>query len=480
MGLTLTFNLYEQIMKYELESLPNGSRLGDPTKPTPQLLDRIEVSDDRRTWTLTVRKGQKFSDGTPITAETLRYLFERGLALTDSGSSFIYTKVMGLTDIANVNIVGPMQLTVTTDNIMPYFPKLLTLSNTVAKNPAVIKHHATSQDPYAKAWLAQNTAGYGPYSMGSSTQGTEIVLRANPDYVGDPQPKMANVILRVVPDSATRLQLLKTGAVDIAEYLTPEQVASLKGADGITVVFQPRTQQLVLVLVGNKSPFDNLTLRQALSYAVPYQKIIQDVYYGQAQATYGPLAVGIPGHTHDGFPYTYDANKAKKLLEQTEFAKGLNLTLSIADNNPEHEAAAIIIQAALKDIGIKVTIDKQNPVVFAKAWPSGNLQMYLKDMGGSILDGAYLLSLSYTTGSYFNFMKYSNTDVDNWMTQVNATTDESTRLKLFRSIQRKIWEDAPAVWVSQPDYSLAMRSDVSGYANTLSDAYIRYKYLTKK
>ena len=479
-GLTLAFNVYEQIMKNELKSLPNGSRLGDPSKQVPQLLDKIEVSDDGKTWTLTVRKGQKFSDGTLINAETLRYLFERGLALADSGSSFIYTKVMGLTDIANVKIVGPMKLTVTTNNIMPYFPKLLTLSNTVAKNPAVIKQHATSQDPYAKAWLAQNTAGYGPYSIASSTQGAEIVLRANRDYVGDPQPKMAEVILRVVPDNATRLQLVKTGAVDIAEYLTPEQVSSLKGAEGITVVSQPRTQQLVLVLVGNKPPFDNLTLRQAFSYAVPYEKIIQSVYYGQAQATYGPLAVGIPGHTHDGFPYTYDVSKAKELLDQTEFAKGLNLTLSIADNNPEHEAAAIIIQAALKDIGINVTIDKQNPVVFAQAWPTGNLQMYLKDMGGSILDGAYLLSLSYTTGSYFNFMKYSNTDVDNLMAQVNATTDESVRLNLFRSIQQKIWADAPAVWLSQPDYSLAMRSNVSGYANTLSDAYIRYKYLIKK
>ena len=96
------------------------------------------------------------------------------------------------------------------------------------------------------------------------------------------------------------------------------------------------------------------------------------------------------------------------------------------------------------------------------------------------LTGHNLLSLSYTTGSYFNFMKYSNADVDNWMAQVNATTDESTRLNLFRSIQQKIWADAPGVWLSQPDYSLAMRSNVSGYANTLSDAFIRYKYLTKK
>ncbi len=479
-ALTLAFNVYEQIMKNELKSLPNGSRLGDPSKQVPQLLDRIEASDDGKTWTLTVRKDQKFSDGTPITAETLRYLFERGLALTDSGSSFIYTKVMGLTDIANVKIVGPMQLTVTTNNIMPYFPKLLTLSNTVAKNPALIKHHATSRDPYAKAWLAQNTAGYGPYSIASWTQGTEIVLRANPDYVGDPKAKIAKVILRLVPDSATRLQLLRTGALDVAEYLTPEQVSSLKGANGITVVSQPRTQQLVLVLVVNKPPFDNLTLRQALSYAVPYEKIIQGVYYGQAQATYGPLAVGIPGHTHDGFPYTYDVNKAKKLLEQTEFAKGLDLTLSLADNNPEHEAAAIIIQAALKDVGISVTLDKQNPSVLAKAWPAGNLQMYLKDMGGSILDGAYQLSLSYTTGSYFNFMKYSNTDVDDLMAQVNATTDEIIRLNLFQSIQQKIWADAPAVWLLQPDYSLAMRNNIGGYANTLSDAYIRYKYLTKE
>ena len=479
-ALTLAFNVYEQIMKNELKSLPNGSRLGDPSKQVPQLLDRIEASDDGKTWTLTVRKDQKFSDGTPITAETLRYLFERGLALTDSGSSFIYTKVMGLTDIANVKIVGPMQLTVTTNNIMPYFPKLLTLSNTVAKNPALIKHHATSRDPYAKAWLAQNTAGYGPYSIASWTQGTEIVLRANPDYVGDPKAKIAKVILRLVPDSATRLQLLRTGALDVAEYLTPEQVSSLKGANGITVVSQPRTQQLVLVLVVNKPPCDNLTLRQALSYAVPYEKIIQGVYYGQAQATYGPLAVGIPGHTHDGFPYTYDVNKAKKLLEQTEFAKGLDLTLSLADNNPEHEAAAIIIQAALKDVGISVTLDKQNPSVLAKAWPAGNLQMYLKDMGGSILDGAYQLSLSYTTGSYFNFMKYSNTDVDDLMAQVNATTDEIIRLNLFQSIQQKIWADAPAVWLLQPDYSLAMRNNIGGYANTLSDAYIRYKYLTKE
>ena len=94
--MTLAFNVYEQIMKNELKSLPNGSRLGDPSKQVPQLLDRIEASDDGKTWTLTVRKDQKFSDGTPITAETLRYLFERGLALTDSGVLFHLHKGHGV------------------------------------------------------------------------------------------------------------------------------------------------------------------------------------------------------------------------------------------------------------------------------------------------------------------------------------------------------------------------------------------------
>jgi peptide/nickel transport system substrate-binding protein len=145
-----------------------------------------------------------------------------------------------------------------------------------------------------------------------------------------------------------------------------------------------------------------------------------------------------------------------------------------------HEAAAIIIQAALKDIGINVTIDKLNPTVFAKSWTTGNLQMYLRDWGGSIYDGAYLLSLYYTTGSFFNIMKYSNTEADKLMAQANEITDENTRLNLFKSIQKKIWDDAAVVWIVQPDYTLAMRSNISGYTNPLSDLQIRYKYFTKK
>jgi peptide/nickel transport system substrate-binding protein len=347
----------------------NGVVITDFTKFTGALADKdhpYTVSDDGQTYTFHLRHNVKSQAGNPFTSEDVYWSIQRkledgGVGLTQIKDYFNsmdqvqiidkYTIAFHLHNAGNANV----------------FLYVLGAHQTgrIYDKTELLKH-ATPDDPWAKKWAAQHTGwGYGPYVVSSTTAGQQLVLKANPNY---PVAKVAfkTITMKVVPDSGTRAQLLSSGDVDVAEALTPSDLKSIKDSPKVQEpkVANP-TEFDDISLVQNKAPFDDKLVRQAFMYAIPYDKIISQVYEGYAVPSPGWFTpvMGVPGLSTKP-AYTYNPGKAKQLLAKAG-KSSVDVHLSVSNAVPDIVDTAIMIGSYAKKAGFNVTVDQLNPADFA-------------------------------------------------------------------------------------------------------------------
>jgi peptide/nickel transport system substrate-binding protein len=478
-GTEIVMNAYDPMATYALKSGPDGVRVANLAKIVGLSLASITPNDDFSEWTLKLRPGLKFPNGAPVTIEDVRYTFARSVDNKGTPGQFMDTVIGQVPDLKSVKITGKDTIKLTLRGPNQMLPRVLALTNGGIVQKSVVEAHATKSDPYANAWLTRHTAGSGAYVLKSWQPGQQIVLAANPAYAGNPKPTFKQVTYRIIPSGANRVALLRRGAVDIATGLTSDDVEGLKGADGVKVVSVPNAYQLMLVMNNKTAPFNNKLIRQAISYAVPSQQIIDQVYKGLAKGTAGPVPTGFPGHDAKGYPYAQqNLKKAKELLAKAGKPNGFTVGLQINAGSPDDEKTAIILQAALDQIGVKVNISKVTPSVFEERRRSFSLGFYLTQSGWDVADPSYALTMGYACKSFLNFSQYCNANVDSEVQRATSQSDPGQRTAMFNKIQQQVSADAPVVWIAQPNTTFAMRDTIAGYAD-FGDLRIRFKYLHK-
>lgn len=352
------------------------------------------------------------------------------------------------------------------------------LSNSTPVNPALVEENSTEEDPWATEWLQQNTAGAGPYQLESWTPGVEIVLTANENYWRG-APDIERVEMKVIPSVSDRMMLLASESLDLIEKLSAEEIDSVSRIPGLQVVSIPSTVSLELIMNNTQEPFNDVRVRQAMAYTIPYDDIITSVFFDRAQRAAGPIPVGFPEHNPGDYPYDQDLDQARALLEEAGYADGFEIDLEIDSGNPDHEAVAVLVRAALEEIGVSATIQKLTPAVFAERRATNQMAFFLNDNAWWVDDPSYPLLLGYTTGAFFNYPGYSDPELDQQIADAAAELDEAQRSEMLAAIQQKIIEDVPQVWIAHPNFNLAMRENVSGYVH-FNDQMVRYYYFDKE
>jgi peptide/nickel transport system substrate-binding protein len=436
-----------------------GALVARSTKIAPMIFKSWKRSPNGLTYTVQIRKGMKFHDGTPITAEAVKWTFDRNQA-TKGGMNWLLTNIAFLTK--KTEVIGPYTIRLRATKPSVLAMQALYMDGGGILDPNDVKKHATKADPWATKWLATNASnGSGPYRLTKRTPDQEVVFEAFDGYWAG-TPKIKRIIWKIVPSSAQRLSLLKAGAVDMADQLTPDQLASLRGASGVKVVRSPSDTQTLIGLNNTKAPFDNKSLRQAVAYAIDYNKILNEVYHGNAQRTYGPIVVSSPYAVKPSTAYKTNLAKAKSLVEASGYT-GDNITLSIDSARPILQDIAVRVKSQLAAAGINVQIEQLTPAVYAQRLAKKDLQMYVDTMLPWISDPNYVLSLLYQCNVYGNYVGYCNKNVDKIITAGWAETNEAKRRAMFQRAQRMILSDSPYVWIAQPSYQIAMRSNVHGF-----------------
>jgi peptide/nickel transport system substrate-binding protein len=423
-----------------------------------------------------VREGTKFNHtGNPVTADDFIYWFDRG----------IETKSGYLWNINNANIeswekLGDMEFKINFSKPSPFFFYLFRDQSQAPVDSVTMKANATADDPWSTQWKAKNEAASGEYYVESYNPGVEMVLRADPDYWAGPA-YFDKVVLKIIPASADRVLLLQEGSVDIARDLSPSELDNLRNVPGVKVLSVPTRNQYTMGLNNTIAPFDNKLVRQALSYAVPYDTIVNDVFGGRALASQSPVARKGNGFVEGLWPYSFDLEKAKALLAEAGYPDGFDFTLDIASGDPVTEELAILLQSTFKEIGVNVTIDKQTAAIFAERLDKKDHQAWLRDLLWYVDDAAYTGFAFYTCDNPINWMAYCNPAVDEVISEAAAIwkpEDQERKAELTTEMQRLIIEDAPTLLLAETDLQLAMRDNIEGYVH-LPDNMLWYYTLRR-
>ncbi|ODT31214.1 MAG: ABC transporter substrate-binding protein [Hyphomicrobium sp. SCN 65-11] len=465
-GYEVSWNCYDRLMTHGEKTLPDGTKSYDRDKFVPELAEAWDLKPNSVTFKL--RKNTKFHDGTPITAKDVKWSFDR--AVTVGGFPTFQMKAGSLEKPEQFVVVDDSTFRV--DFIRPdklTMPDLAVIVPGVY-NSELIKKHATEKDPWGLEYTKVNTAGGGAYKVTRWQAGSELVYERFDDWKSGPLPKIKRVIWRTVPSASNRRALIERGDADISFDMPNKDFAELKAAGKVAVVTN---------LIGNgigyigmnvkKPPFDNVKVRQAVAYAIPYQKIMDAVLFGLAGPMYGAKP-GAPLQTAWPQPhaYTTDLAKAKQLLTEAGYPNGFETTLSFdLGFGVVNEPLCILVQESLGQIGIKVSINKIPGANWRGELLKKEMPLISNFFSGWLDYPEYFFFWCYHgQNAVFNTMSYQDKEMDAMIDAARAAAAANDTAAYDKNVQgfvKKAFDEVPRIPLFQPTLSAAMQKNISGY-----------------
>lgn len=287
----------------------------------------------------------------------------------------------------------------------------------------------------------------------------------NPFFNG-PQPAFDVVLFQVIEDPSARRLQLERGDLDIAEALPLDQLARLREVPGIRVEEHPSFRVTYLYLNNRHPLLGDVRVRQALSYAVDYQGLIDGVMLRQAVQMRGPVPQGMWSHDPNLFQYQRDLELARELLRAAGQEGGFTLRYLYGPVYPEWEQVGLVLQAQLAELGIRLELEPLAYATMRARLDEGDFDIAIGNWTPDFAD-PYMF-MNYWFGSAFgglagNRSFYANERVDRLIRQAAVTTDVAERTRLYQEAQRIVVEEAAYVYLYQQQYQVAMRDVVEGY-----------------
>lgn len=458
---------YDRLMKYKVV---NGE---GSTEVEPMAAESYTVSPDGLEWTVKIRKGIKFDDGTPLDAKAVKFSFDRVLKIGKGPAD-------NLGAIKTVDGVDDHTVKITLKS--PFGPFLQTLATDAASivNPNVMKQEKNGD--LAQGWLAQNMDGSGPFKMTEWSRGERFVLTARDNYWG-PKPKLKRVIVRFMREASDQRMALENGDIDIAEGILIDQIPALEKNPNVVVRRYP-SQLVEYVYLNCQVPkLQNKLVRQALSQAVDYQGIITHVLRGNGVQMRGPIPKGMWGHKPDALQYQRDPAKAKALLKQAG-AEKLDLTLIYSERRPSWEQIAAILQSNFAEIGVNLKLELMaNPTLREKI-DRGDFELCLGAWSPDYADPSMFMNFWFDSKSFGlpgNRSRYASTPVDDLIRKALSLSDVKARTELYNQAQTIIMEDAPYIFLYQTQAIVPMRKAVQGYVfNPMLESMYNFEAISKQ
>lgn len=334
-GIVVLNNVYETLMKYD--------PLQDQFQPL--LATEYKKSADGLVWTFKLREGVKFHDGTEMNAQAVKFSIDRTIKL-QKGAAYIWSAVKEIKIVDNNTVEFDLS-----------YPAPIDLVSSSGYSAFIVSPKAVQSHP--DEWLSQgHEAGTGPYMLQSYKMGEEVVLTAFKDYWKGWEGKhFDKVVIKKIPEAVSRRQLVEKGEADITFNLPSEDIQSLTNNSKVNIVEGPSFQNLFFLFNCQKAPFNNKLVRQAMSYAFPYQDVVKYAMGGLASQAKGAIPTGMWGHGDNLTQYTTDLAKAKQLLAQAGYPNGgFKLLLTYMSGDEDERKSAELFKSQLAKLNINLEV----------------------------------------------------------------------------------------------------------------------------
>ncbi len=441
------------------------------------LAESWETSEDGLTTTYHLRDGLAFADGTPLTAQDVVWSYQRSLL----GPGYVKALLpfAGVATADDVTAPDDSTVVVTSSFASPLLSKMVAMQPLGVFSQTTGEANATTDDPWAGAYFRENANSSGPYTVASYDPTQQLVLEPNENYYDTDKIANSGVTIQFVSDPSQRALLLRSGEIDLAQGIPLDQVKAMEDEDGLTVVSEASNRLEYLGFNTSEAPFDDPLVRQAIAAAVPYEDLVDQVLYGYANESTGVVPASMDTHSDDAGDFTEDLGTARDLLAEAGLADGFSSTLYFKQSNAVEAAAAVLVQANLKEIGVDIDLKPLTDADFTTQTGARSLPMYLNNFLGWGADPFY--QMYYLAGSTAgtNFTSYKNADLDALLQQGAASSDEATRTEISAEAQKVIYDDMPFIPIYNPNWTFVVRDGVSGLTKDNTEQ-LRLQYLTKE
>jgi len=424
------FNVFEGLMK----PTPNGDLV-------PAVASDYTLSEDKRTYTFTLREGVKFHSGETVTADDVVWSLSRCADTAESETPL----VPAFSAVKSIDKVDEQTVAVTIAEPSNEFISYLTT--------AILPADYTEQDT--------KPVGTGPFRFVSRTAQDNIVLEKFHDYWGTPA-YLDRVTYKIMENADSLVMSLQSGAIDVCAHLTSTQTLQLGDAFQI----EEGTMNLVQALYLNhtEKPFDNEKVRQALCYAIDKQAIIDVAFDGYGSpigsSMYPAFGKYFMPELTDSYPH--DPEKAKALLAEAGYPDGFDMTITVPSNYQPHVDTAQVVVEQLKAANVNAKIE----LVEWGAWVSDvyqgrQFQSTLVGVDASNMTARALLE-RFTSGHAKNFINYNNEAYDALFAEALNTYDDAQQTKIYKQMEQNLTEHAANVYLQDLADLVAVRKGLTG------------------
>jgi len=464
----VSLSTYDRLVSFGRKQL-NGKWVFDLDKITGELAETYDVSPDGLKITFHLRKDARFQDGTPVTAEDVKWSLDRAVTAPVLGKAQLLTG--SLTSADQFRVIDPLTFEVTLPK-----PDKLALPNLATVYPIIInskvaKANATAGDPWAIGWLKEHTAGSGAYVIESFKPGEQVIMKRNEAWNRGSVDKSAffkRVIVQTVPEPATRANLVERGDADITVDLQASDVQSLESKGTLKVISTPQYNSVTFISMNNTiPPFDNINVRRAVAYALPYDDMFKAALFGRGTPLFGATWTdGKPPTSTFPFPQPVklDLDKAREYLKAAGMPDGFSTTFSFnVGQASTAEPMAALVKESLGKIGIKVDIQKLPDAQMSTQINEKKLPFFTEGIVAWLPSTDYFYRNFYTGNQRWNYSSINNAELNAIAQEARFEPDKAKYDEDGKKLNAIHVAEMPQIELWQPSQDAVMAASLDGY-----------------
>jgi len=464
----LSLSTYDRLVSFGRKQL-NGKWVFDLDTITGELAESYSVSPDGLKITLKLRPDAKFHDGSPVTAEDVKWSLDRCVSAPVLGKAQLLTGSMTSAD--QFKVIDPLTIEVTLPR-----PDKLALPNLATVYPLIInsklaKAHATADDPWAINWLKENEAGSGAYVVETFKPGEQVVVKRNEAWNRGSPDKPAffkRLIIQTIPEPATRANLVERGDADLVIDLQASDVQALEAKGKLKVISTPQYNSVTFISMNNKiPPFDNVNVRRAIAYALPYDDMFKAALFGRGKPLFD--ATWTDGKAPNGAypiaqPVKLDLEKARAYLKEAGLPEGFATTFSFnVGQASTAEPMSALVKESLEKIGIKVDIQKLPDAQMSAAINEKKLPLFTEGITAWLPSTDYFYRNFYTGNQRWNYSSTDNAEIDKIAQDARFQTDKVKYEEEGKELNTIAFDQMLQIPLWQTAQDAVMAPSVEGY-----------------
>jgi peptide/nickel transport system substrate-binding protein len=453
----------------------------------PGLATKWELSNGGTRLTLTLRQGVKFSDGTPLTAEDVKFSLDRARGLKNGP----WAEMIASIDAVDITAADTVVLRLKHPD-PTLLPALAMFNTGILPKARYEAAKGATEEEKAKTF-AETPTGTGPFMMVEWQRGSRMLLKRNPHYWGKGEdgqvlPYLDELEFQIITDDATRLLKLRAGEIHGTELVPYSRVKELQADPGLRMELWPSTRVTYVILFskdtlknGTPNPLSNKKLRQALNYALNKDAIIAITTQGLGKPLQSFMSSVTPLNILGGPVYKYDQAKAKALLAEAGFANGVELSCMILAGNQDATNNMTAIQQMLSQIGVKLKLEQLENATNVARYRAEDFQMRHSAWTDDIADPSEIAAYNCYSPTVNNLHSgWKSARVDELFQLSQRETDVAKRRALYKEMQEIYIDEAPILFLYETPYPVCWRKNAKGFVQIpLGNNFFEASYVEK-